>query len=84
MDIQTLKSFFLWCTIINVALLVFSTMIIMFEPEWLYQIHSRWFTIPRETFNVILYSWLGLYELFIFVFNVVPLVALLIIGGKKS
>ncbi len=84
MDIQTLKSFFIWCTIINVALLLLATLICIFAPDLLYNIHGNLFTIPRETLNVIFYSWLGLYELFIFVFNVVPLGALLIIGGKKS
>ena len=84
MDIQKLKSFFIWCTILNVALLLLSTAIFLFAPEVFYNTHGKWFAIPRETLNVIIYSWLGLYELFIYIFNVVPLIALLIIGRKDS
>ncbi len=84
MDIQTLKRFFLWCTILNVAFLLLSSAICISSPQLFYNTHGKWFAIPNETINVIMYSWLGLYELFIYIFNVVPLVALLIIGGKES
>jgi len=84
MDIKLITKFFIWCTIINVALLSLSTAICISSPELFYNTHGKWFAIPNETINVILYSWLGLYELFIYIFNVVPLVALLIIGENKS
>ncbi len=35
--------------------------------------------MPRETFNVVLYSFIGVYKLLVFVFCVVPYLALLII-----
>lgn len=79
MDIKTLTRFFLWCTIINVALLSLSTLICIFAPEWLYSMHGNWFSIPGKTLNIIMYSYLGLFKIFIYIFNVVPLVALLII-----
>ncbi len=84
MDIKLIKKFFIWCTIINVALLLLSTAICISSPELFYNTHGKWFAIPNETINVILYSWLGLYELLIYIFNVVPLITLLIIGGKES
>jgi len=84
MDIKLITKFFTWCTIINVALLSLSTAICISSPELFYNTHGKWFDIPNETINVIMYSWLGLYELFIYIFNVVPLAALLIIGGNKS
>ena len=84
MDIKLITKFFIWCTIINVALLLLSTAIYISSPELFYNTHGKWFAIPNETINVILYSWLGLYELLIYIFNVVPLIALLIIGGKES
>jgi len=46
----------------------------------LYRMHSKWFSISRETFNVVIYSFLTLAELVFLVFNVVPYVALLIVG----
>jgi len=82
MNIQLLKRFFLWCTIINVALLTLSTLICIYAPDWLYSMHGNWFSIPRETLNIIMYSYLGLFKIFIYIFNIVPLIALLIIGQK--
>ena len=80
MDIETLTTFFMWCTIMNGALLVLSAMICILGSDWVYRAHSRWFHIPRETFNVAIYSFLGLFKIVFLVFNVVPYVALLIIG----
>ena len=80
MDIQTLTTFFMWCTIINGALLVLSGTMWILAPDLLYRRRTKWFPIPRETFNVITYSFFGFYKIIFLVFNVVPYVALLIIG----
>lgn len=79
-NIETVTRFFMWCTIINVALLVFSFMIFAFAGDFVYRIHSKWFPMPRETFNVVFYCFIGAYKLFVYVFNIVPWIALAIIG----
>ena len=79
MDMQTLTRFFMWCTIINGALLIFSVMISIAIPDLVYRIQSKFFTISRETFNVVFYSFLGLFKIVFLIFNVVPYAALLII-----
>ena len=80
MDIQTLTTFFMWCTIINGALLVLWTVIFMLAPDLVYRIQKKWFPIPQETFNVVFYSFLGLFKIVFLFFNVVPYIALLIVG----
>lgn len=80
MTIQILTSFFMWCTIINVALLVVSSLIMLALSDWIYGIHSKLFGISREAFDIIIYSFLGFFKVMVFVFNLVPWVALLIIG----
>ncbi len=80
MDIQTLTTFFMWCTIINGAVLVFWITMCIFAPDLVYRTQSKWFPIPRETFNVVIYSFLGLFKIIFLIFNVVPYVALLIVG----
>ncbi|MEE9357057.1 MAG: hypothetical protein V3U62_01655 [Sedimenticolaceae bacterium] len=80
MDIETLAAFFMWCTIINGAMFVFSAAMCILARDFVYRVHSKWFAMPRETFNVIIYSWVGLFKIVFLVFNVVPYVALLIIG----
>ena len=80
MDIQTLTAFFMWCTILNFALLVLSSLICLCAGEWVYRIHGKWFSISRETFNVAIYSFLGLYKVLVFVFNLIPYIALLLVA----
>ena len=80
MDIQTLTTFFMWCVIINGSLLILWTTMFILAPDLVYRTQSRWFPIPRETYNVVIYSFLGLFKIVFIVFNVVPYVALLIVG----
>ena len=80
MDIQTLTRFFMWCTIINGALLLFWITICILAPDMVYRTQNKWFPIPRETFNVVIYAFLGLFKIAFLTFNVVPYVALLIAG----
>ena len=80
MDIQTVTTFMMWCTILNFIFLCFSFLICVFAADLIYRIHSRWFPIQRETFNTLLYSFLGVFKLLFFFFNVIPYVVLLIIG----
>lgn len=80
MDIQTLTSFFMWCTIINGGLLLFSTLVMVIMPNFVYKVQSLWFPIPRQTFDVVIYSFLGLFKVLFIVFNIAPYAALLIIA----
>ncbi len=80
MDIDSITSFFMWCTILNVALLVLSSLICVCAGDWAYRIHSKLFPISRETFNVVIYSFIALYKILVIVFNLIPYIALLIIG----
>ena len=80
MDIDSIRAFFMWCTILNFALLLLSSLICVCAGDWAYRIHNKWFSISREAFNVAIYSFLGLYKALIFVFSLIPYIALLIIG----
>lgn len=80
MDVQALTSSFMWCTIINVSLLMFFSIVFLLAPDLVYRTQSRWFLISRETFNIAMYSFLGLFKIALIVFSLVPYLALLIIG----
>ena len=83
MDIQTLKKFFMWCTIINGALLTLWIITFMCFPDLVYRTQNMWFPISKETFNIVFYSFLGLYKIIFLIFNAVPYIALVIIGKKS-
>ncbi len=80
MDIHTLTEFFMWCTIINGSLFALSAATCLLAPDWVYRMQANWFPIPRETFDVVIYAFLGLFKIIFIAFNAVPYVALLIVG----
>jgi len=80
MDIGMLTNFFMWCTIINGSIYILWAIFLVFVPDFVYRIQSKFFPISRETYNVVIYSFLGAFKLFFMFFNVVPYVSLLIIG----
>ncbi|HHH75721.1 MAG TPA: hypothetical protein ENL03_01695 [Phycisphaerae bacterium] len=80
MDIQTLTTFFMWCTILSGGMLIFWTLFLVLAPDLMYRMQSKFFPIPRATFNVVMYSFLGLFKIIFLLFNLIPLIALLIMG----
>ncbi len=79
MDIQTLRTFFMWCSIINGGMLILSFLFCSLAGNWVYKVQSRWFPMSRDTFNVAMYCLLGSFKLAVIVFNVVPYIALVIL-----
>ncbi len=80
MSIQTLTAFFMWCTILNGGLLLLWSAMFMFAPDLTWRTQSRWFPIPRETFTVVMYCFLGGFKLLFILFNLIPYLALVIVG----
>ena len=80
MDIQTLTSFFMWCTIINGGILVLWSLFFLSAPNFVYRTQSRWFSISRENFDLVFYCFLGAFKIFFMFFSLVPWIALSIIG----
>ena len=81
MDHQLLTTFFMWCTILNGGMLLLWTAFCTLAPDLVFRTQSKWFPLSRETYNVVIYCFLGLFKIIFLVFNVVPLIALLIIGN---
>lgn len=80
MDVQMLTRFFMWCTILNVSLLIVSFVMLVAAGDLVYKMHGKLFAMPRETFNAVIYSWMGLYKVLLIVFNLMPWLALAIIA----
>jgi len=79
MSIEQVRDLFMWCSIINVALLLLSSLMCIFAADWVYRRHSKFFKISREAFNVAIYSFIGVWKILIILFNIVPWIALLIL-----
>ena len=79
MSIPTLTTFFMWCTTINLGIIIVWTIVWGTAPDFTYRIQTKWFPMPQESFNVVVFSVLAMYRIVFVVFNLVPLVALLIV-----
>jgi hypothetical protein len=79
MTIQTLTAFFMWCCILNGAILLIWTPFILFAPDFLYRTQSRWIDIPRPTYDILIWSSVAAFKLLFIVFSLVPYLALLLL-----
>lgn len=80
MDTLSLRDFLKWCTIINIVILLFSSIMFMLAADFIYDVHGLLFHMNKEAFDIVIYSLLGGYKVIILVFNFIPYVALRIIG----
>lgn len=80
MTIETLTTFFMWCTILGASLLTFTTLMILLLKEVAFKMHSKLFGISRDAFNVAVYGYLGVVKALFVVFILVPYLALLIMN----
>lgn len=80
MSVETLRNALFWCSIINVGLLAFWGLLTISPHGWLHRIWSRWSRISAEQFDAINLGGIVLYKILIIVFNVVPYIALRIVG----
>jgi hypothetical protein len=64
--------------VINFGLLTLWFLGFIFGRGFIYRMHGKWFKLPQEKFDAIIYSLMGFYKLLIFFFNVVPYVVLII------
>ena len=79
MTIETLRSFFLWCTIVNYALLIlWAVLATAGRRSWIGFV-GRIFPGSREHFDLLNYAGIALYKMGIFLFNLVPLISLYIV-----
>jgi hypothetical protein len=76
MTIAILRDFFLWCAIVNYAVLFGWFLAFIFARRSLYQLHARWFRLSENQFDVIHYSGMAVYKIAALSLNVVPYIAL--------
>ena len=80
MTIQMARDAFLWCSIINYGLLVVWFLLLALLREWLYRLWGKWFRLSAAQFEAINFAGMALFKIGILLFNVVPYVALRIVG----
>ena len=80
MTIDLVRDTLLWCFIINVGILLWWFLFFSLAHDWVYHFHGKWFKLSVERFDTIHYASMAFYKICMFVFNIVPYLALCIVG----
>ena len=70
----------LWCTLINYGILLVWWLFFMLAHDWMHRVHGRWFHLSREQFDALHYAGMPIFKIGILLFNLVPYIALYIVG----
>ena len=79
MSSEAVRDALLWCTVMNVGLLAVWSILCLLPHEWIYRLTSKCFRITEEQFDAINFGGIVFYKVSIFLFNLVPYVALRIV-----
>lgn len=80
MTIQYLEEFFMWMTVINLGLIIFTAMMYMMAKEMIQRFHGKLFGLAPETISAFIYGYLGVYKIVFIVFVLVPWLSLKIMS----
>lgn len=75
-DLATLATFFGWCSVINIGLLLFSFIWITALRDTAKRIHTATMKVPEDQLDMVYFKFLAHYKLAIFVLNIAPWLAL--------
>ena len=76
MILETIHSFFLWRTLINVGILMVWFLTFVFAHDWIRNFHGKWFHLSRDQFDAIHYAGIAIFKIGIWLLNLAPLLAL--------
>lgn len=79
MNLELIREILLLSTLINYGLLILWFVFFSLAHDWMYRLHGRWFRLTIEQFDAIHYAGMAFYKIGIFLFNLIPLIALYIV-----
>ena len=80
MTLETVRGMLAWCTVINWGLLLLWLVFFIGAHDWMHRLHSKWFKISVEQFDAIHYSGMVIFKSAVIMLNLVPYLALRIVG----
>ncbi len=80
MDIAKLIELFQWMTILNLAMLCVWCLLYLCLRKFILRWHRKWFGMSKKQVAGAIYLCFGLYKVFIFLFVIMPYIALIIMS----
>jgi hypothetical protein len=81
-NIELTRDFLLWCTGINYAILLVWFLVFVLARDRIHRFHGRWFRLSAEQFDAVHYAGMAVYKIGVLLLNLVPYLALLVVGGQ--
>jgi len=78
--IEVIREFLGWCSVINIGLLMLSSILIIAIRGPVSRIHAKMFDLDERGVRHAYFQYLGQYKIAIIVFNIVPYFALKVMG----
>jgi len=75
-SLDSITRFLGWCTVINLGMLVFASLVLVAGRDPISRIHAGMFALSESELSRAYFQYLAQYKIAIFVFNLVPYIAL--------
>jgi len=78
--IEAIREFLGWCSVINIGLLILSSILIIAIRGTVSRMHAKMFDLDEIDIRRVYFQYLGQYKIAIIMFNIVPYFVLKIMG----
>ena len=81
-SIETLTTFFGWCTVINCGLMALGVVKVLLIRDWASGVHAKMFGLDEAPVRTAYFQYFVNYKVAILAFNLGPYIALTIMSGN--
>ena len=72
-DIETLTTFFGWCTVVNLGIYLFTVFAVTMMRDFAFRINAKMFAISKDDIARVTFQYIGAYKLLITVLFLTPI-----------
>jgi len=80
MTLELVRDVLGWSGVLSLGMLLFWWLFFVFAHDLMYKMHGKWFKLSVETFDTVHYAGIVFFKICIFVFIIVPYLAMRIVG----
>ncbi len=80
MNIELLKEFFMWMTVLNAGIIFLQAFLCMGLKNLIGRMHGSMFGISPDAIKTAIYGYLGVYKIFFIIFCLTPWLVLVIMS----
>ena len=83
MNTENLKKMLAWSAVVNYVILIIWFVAFIVAHDWIRDVHTRWFKLSAEQFDLANYMGMSIYKIGVLLFNITPYLALRIVDARQ-